>query len=105
MVECRLIPVLGGMAGGTVCPQLAFVGVILQMAGLAPDRGLLHSRHCRLSLVAALAGDPAVFHFGVPAFQLKCGAVVIKGFPVGIHPVVTGAAVRPKSQPVIRHND
>ena len=77
MVEIRITPIRGGMAGGAICPKPTLVCVVLLMTGEA-----IHRR--ALELTVYMAGLAS--HFCMFALQLECcEGVIERRRPPSIH--------------------
>ena len=81
VIEIRVIPIRGFVAGRAIGTELTVVFVILLVAGIAV---------CGCAFVLPVHMTGLAIDFGVPAFELECCQIVIKG---GRRPAVRGMAL------------
>ena len=100
VVERGLLPGLGRVAGGAVLAQIAPVGVVLLMAGVAVlGRGPEIGGGAGVGMAASTAGSV------VGALQRKSQLVVVKSGAVAVDAVVAGQAAIAKGTAVGLHKD
>ena len=92
MVESGWRPSFQTMAGSTIRPQLAFMGIILGVTGIAVLRGRFQLRNGAGPGVALGTGHPGMF----PG-QLKNCQAVVESVAISVHPIMTAQAFIPIS--------